>query len=235
MSSAASCLVYLARLEQLRRGHDELLDEREAARAARFRFQADRDRFVLATALLRIVAAERAGTEPASVRLDRSCEACGRQHGRPRLPGTGLEASISHSGDVVAVALSHAGAVGVDVEVVGSRDYEPLVRSVCTAAERPLVRTAADFYAYWTRKEAVLKATGQGLRIPMTSVTVTPPGSAAGLLALNGARPPCQLADISAGAGYAGAVAVLTSEPVSVQVLAADRVLAGYSPGPASR
>jgi phosphopantetheinyl transferase len=42
----------------------------------------------------------------------------GRHHGRPRLPGTGLHASISHSGATVAVAVSSAGAVGVDVQQV---------------------------------------------------------------------------------------------------------------------
>ena len=230
MGSGTSCLVYLARLDELQPQHHKLLDEHEAERAARFRFQADRDRFVLATALLRMVAAEHADTEPSDVRLDRSCEECGQQHGRPRLPGTGLEASISHSGEIVAVALTDRCPVGVDVEVISSRDYEPLIRSVCTAAERPFVLVAADFYAYWTRKEAVLKATGQGLRTPMTSVTVTPPGLPARLLGLDGAQPLCELADISAGAGYAGAVAVLTSDPVSVQVLAADQVLGGHPP-----
>jgi 4'-phosphopantetheinyl transferase len=218
------CAVYLARLSQLRPRHDSLLSGPETQRAARYRLQADRDRFVLATALLRIVAACQAGGDPAELEVNRSCERCGAQHGRPRLPGTGLAASISHSGDVVAVALTAGLPVGVDVEAISARDYEPLVPRVCTAAERQFVRTAEDFYAYWTKKEAVLKATGTGLRTPMTAVTVTPPGTAP---VVEGVEP-CRLATISAGAGYAAAVAVLTASPVTFDVSDADVGRAGW-------
>jgi 4'-phosphopantetheinyl transferase len=219
---APACSVYLAGLAQLRPGHRGLLDEREAERRARLWQHPDRDRFTLATALLRLAVAERTGAAPASVELDRSCERCGGQHGRPRLPGTGLAASISHSGDVVAVALTEGAPVGVDVEVIGAREYDSLVPSVCGQAERPFVRSAADFCAYWTRKEAVLKATGDGLRAPMTSVPVSEPRLAPALL---GSDRPCWMADIDAGAGYAGAVAVLTPGPVGFAVRGAGSLL----------
>ena len=140
-----SCTVYLARLDQLRPAHEQWLAAPEAARAARFRLVADRDRFVLATAVLRAAVAGRVGDAPARVPVDRGCEHCGGQHGRPRLPGTGLAASITHSGDVVAVALTEGGPVGVDVEAMGPRAYEPLLARVCTAAERRHVHTAARF------------------------------------------------------------------------------------------
>jgi 4'-phosphopantetheinyl transferase len=160
--------------------------------------------------------AERTGTEPAAVRLDRSCDRCGEPHGRPRLPGTGLHTSISHSGHVVAVGLTASGPVGVDVEAMRDRDYEPLLGRVCRPEERPQVASAADFYAYWTRKEAVLKAVGEGLRRPMNTVAVTPPGTAPALLALgDGTPPPCRLADVAAGPGYAGSVAVLSEQPLT--------------------
>jgi 4'-phosphopantetheinyl transferase len=220
------CRIYLARLDQLRPGHDGLLTETEARRADRFRFAADRNRFVLATALLRLAVAERTGSEAAAVRLDRSCDLCGEQHGRPRLPGTGLHASISHSGDVVAVALTGCGPVGVDVEEIGPRDYEPLIPRVCGPEEQPHVGSAGDFYAYWTRKEAVLKATGSGLRMPMTKLTVTPPGSAPALLALDGDPPPCQLTDVTVGPGYAAAIAVLTAAEVPIRAADSAALLA---------
>lgn len=213
-----ACAVYLARLSQLGPRHERLLSRPEAQRAARFRQKPDRDRFVLATAVLRTAVAQLAGGDPAALEVNRSCEHCGAQHGRPRLPGTGLEASISHSGDVVAVALTAGLPVGVDVEAISARDYEPLVPRVCTAAERQFVRTAEDFYAYWTKKEAVLKATGTGLRTPMTAVAVTPPGTAPAVAGTE----PCQLATITAGAGYAAAVAVLTGSPVTFNVSQAD-------------
>jgi 4'-phosphopantetheinyl transferase len=224
VSGPAVCSVYLARLGQLRPRHERLLSAPEAQRAARFRRQADRDRFVLATALLRTVVAAQAGGDPAELEVNRSCERCGAQHGRPRLPGTGLAASISHSGDVVAVALTAGLPVGADVEAISARDYEALIPRVCTASERQFVRTAEDFYAYWTKKEAVLKATGAGLRTPMTSVEVTPPGTAPQVAGVG----PCQLATICAGAGYAAAVAVLTNGAVTFDVSDADLSREGW-------
>ena len=227
MPGPADCTIYLARLDQLRAEHEQWLAGPEAARAGRFRLKADRDRFVLATALLRAAVASRTGGRPARVAVDRSCEHCGGQHGRPRLPGTGLAASITHSGDVVAVALTDGDPVGVDVEAITAGEYEPLLPRVCTEAERPSVRTARDFYTIWTRKEAVLKATGEGLRTPMTSVTVTPPGQPPAVLELAGTTPACKLADIPAGDGYAAAAAVLTTAAVTFHVLGASPLLAG--------
>jgi 4'-phosphopantetheinyl transferase len=221
-----SCTVYLARLDQLRPEHEQWLAGPEAARAARFRLRADRDRFVLATAVLRAAVADRTGAAPALVPVDRGCEHCGGQHGRPRLPGTGFAASITHSGDIVGVALTEGSPVGVDVEAIGPRPYEPLLARVCTAAERQRVHTARDFFTVWTRKEAVLKATGAGLRTPLTSITVTPPGQPPGVVELAGAEPACALADVEAGPGYAAAAAVLTTAAVTVDVRAAAPLLA---------
>jgi 4'-phosphopantetheinyl transferase len=220
------CSTYLARLDELRPWHHELLSATEEQRAGRYRFAADRDRFVLATALLRLAVAERTGTEAAAVRLDRSCDRCGEPHGRPQLPGTALHTSISHSGDVVAVALTDTGPVGIDVEAMRDRDYEALVPRVCRPEERPHITSAADFYAYWTRKEAVLKATGDGLRRPMDTVAVTPPGTDPALLALGGTEPPgCQMADVPAGPGYAASVAVLADHPVTFSEAASGALL----------
>ena len=171
--------------------------------------------------------AYRTGTGAVAVRLDRSCDRCGEPHGRPRLPGTDLHASISHSGDIVGVALTGSGPVGVDVEKIGERDYEPLIPRVCGPEERSYVCSAGDFYTYWTRKEAVLKATGTGLRTPMTRLTVTPPGSAPALLALDGDPPPCRLMDVTAGPGYAAAVAVLTAAQVEIAAVDSAALLAG--------
>ena len=222
------CEIHLARLTGLRPAHARLLDDAEQARSARFRQTADRDRFVLGAALLRLAAAPHLDVPAAAVRVDRSCAQCGEQHGRPVLAGTPIQASVSHSGDCVAVALTGAGPVGVDVEAIGAADYRPVLPSVCTAAERAQIRSAADFYCYWTRKEAVLKATGEGLRRPMTDLLVSPPAADAALLALAaGPAPACQLADVQAGPAYRAAAAVLTREHVTFEVAAAGPLLAG--------
>ncbi len=217
---AARCLVYVARIADLRPGQAGLLDEHEAWRLARLQPGQDRDRFLLAAALLRAAAGLQAGIAPAAVAVDRSCDECGKPHGRPRLPGSGLAAAISHSGDLAAVALTAAGPVGVDVEAISAGPDHALLDLVCTAAERAFVSTGSDFFSYWTRKEAVLKATGQGLRLPMTELTVAPPGRPAALVTFGGGQPPpCQLADLTVGAGYAAAAAVLTDLPVTFSTL----------------
>jgi 4'-phosphopantetheinyl transferase len=223
-TGARSCEVYVARRRYLHARHSALLDDYETERRARFRMEADRDRFTLAAVLLRAVVGRCTGVDAWSVTVDRTCGRCGRPHGRPRLPCAGLETSVSHSGDVVVVAVTAAGPVGVDVELV-ARGYAEVLPSVCTKAEQSFVRTPGDFYAYWTRKEAVLKATGEGLEREMTDVVVTPPGSAPSLVSLAGVRTlPCCMADVLAD-GYAGAVAVLTSDPVEFLVIDAGAVL----------
>ena len=84
---------------------------------------------------------------------------------RPDCPGKHI--SISHCSAAVAVAVSDSAAVGIDVEA--RRRMSPgLVQRVCTAGEQELIRTSDDpemaFLALWTRKEAVLKCRGTGIK-----------------------------------------------------------------------
>jgi 4'-phosphopantetheinyl transferase len=221
------CEVHVGRIHDLRPAHLAVLDGTEQARAERYRLAADRDRFRLGSVLLRMAAGRRLGAAPADVAVDRTCRRCGAQHGRPLLPGTGLHASVSHSGDVVAVALTSCGPVGVDVEAVRAIDFGAIADSVCSPAERSEVRTEADFFTVWTRKEAVLKATGDGLSRPMTDLHITPASSAPALLGFRNGQPPaCQLTDLSVGDGYRACVAVLTAEPVNVSTADASELLA---------
>ncbi len=106
--------------------------------------------------------------------------------------------------------------------------YESLITLVCTPTEQAFVRGPRDFYSYWTRKEAVLKATGEGLRRPMTDIVVTPPDVAPSLLALGPAKSPplCRMAEVSVGDGYVGAVAVLGADGVEFAIVDAGCLLA---------
>jgi 4'-phosphopantetheinyl transferase len=226
-ANGRQCEVHVGRIQDLRAAHLALLSDPELARAQRYRLAADSDRCRLGAVLLRMAAARHLGIRPADVAVDRTCGRCGAQHGRPRLPGTSLQASVSHSGDIVAVAMTSAGPVGVDVEAVRGIDFAAVTESVCTPRERNYVHTATDFYTFWTRKEAVLKATGEGLQRPMTDLDVTPPGAAPVLLRLGaGAPPACQMAEISVGNGYQASVAVLAADPVTISTLYASELLA---------
>lgn len=104
------------------------LDDRERQRVDRAVGEADRARFLLGAALLRTVAGSMLGISAEAVTVDRACLDCGRWHGRPTLPGTGLETSVSHSGAVVTVAaLAGGGRVGVDVERTAGRSMPKVV------------------------------------------------------------------------------------------------------------
>jgi len=83
------------------------------------------------------VAGRATGDDPAAIVVDRTCHTCGEPHGRPRLPGTRLEASISHSGDIVAVALAEAGPVGVDIEQLSAA--EQIARDLEAAGKHVLL------------------------------------------------------------------------------------------------
>jgi 4'-phosphopantetheinyl transferase len=102
----------------------------------------------------------------------------------------------------------------VDVELIEGALSPGLPTSVCTSEEQSHVRTPKDFFTYWVRKEAVLKATGEGLNREMTDVEVTHPQRPPELLSMGGGpAPPCSMASITAD-GYTGAVAVLATRRV---------------------
>ena len=135
----------LVRWADISRGEedDDRLDDAARERCARFRLSADRRRFVGARALLRQTVATRMGCEPDDVVIVQRCVRCAGSHGAPSvLVGTrpGPAVSISHAGDLAAVAVADA-AVGVDIEP--DRDDLDIRR--------------------WVRTEAELKATGVGL------------------------------------------------------------------------
>ena len=82
----------------MRPWHADLLSDGERARRDGLWDAGQRAQFTVAAALLRLVVAPLTAQATDRVVVDRSCPSCGRHHGRPRLPGTGLDASISHSG-----------------------------------------------------------------------------------------------------------------------------------------
>lgn len=187
-----------------------MLDEHERARLAAFRRPADAARYLAAHALVRITLAERLGIAPAAIVLDRTCR-CGKPHGKPRLALPHADAahfSLTHSGERVGVALSGAGPVGLDVEQLRElTDLEALAAHALSPTElrRPPPLDAGSFLQLWTRKEALLKATGEGLSVPMTSITLSPPDGPAEVVEWGFGR--AWLVDLDAGPGHPAALA----------------------------
>ncbi|GAA4196997.1 4'-phosphopantetheinyl transferase superfamily protein [Streptosporangium oxazolinicum] len=222
-----------------------VLGERELERAALFRREPDRRRFLTGSWLLRTVVAARLGIGPGDVVVDRSCPDCTRYHGKPRIKTDGppLHVSVSHSGDRVVVALTAEGPLGVDVEAVPSSPVDGPAWSALTEDERSAVEALPPkeryeaFATVWVRKEAALKATGHGLRVPPGGVEVSGPSDDPELLGWPLDIPPghVRLRSLEPGRGYVAALAVISTGPALRVVESRVAAVPGAVPSPAVR
>lgn len=184
-----------------------LLDGHERDRLARFRRAPDRARYLATHALTRLVLADAVGVPAARIAIDRTCR-CGAQHGKPVLrDGPGF--SLTHAGDLVGVAVWPQGPVGLDVEPVRTMtDLPGMARHVGSPAEldrdRPV--TAQEFFTAWTRKESLLKATGDGLAGSMAAITLDG-ATVRGWTGEHAPDGPMWLRDLHPAPGYAAALA----------------------------
>ncbi|TPQ22184.1 4'-phosphopantetheinyl transferase family protein [Streptomyces sporangiiformans] len=200
-----------------------LLDSTELLRCSSFAHELDLARFVTGRMLAKTALASLVGTSPEAIRFRTRCTECGGPHGKPHAVGAGAgwELSISHSGDIVAVAIALGSPLGLDVEQAepwSGPELPPEYELVLTPVERAAVealpeeRRARACLTYWTRKEAVLKATGEGLNTPMTDFTLSGPEEPPTLLTWHppdATRPVPALADVRLGEDCHGAVAAL--------------------------
>ncbi|MDP9240978.1 MAG: 4'-phosphopantetheinyl transferase superfamily protein [Actinomycetota bacterium] len=229
---AGTVQVYWAPRSAARDGWLPLLDPAERRRHDAYRRREDRDRFLVGAVLVRLICARELSIEPARVRLDRGCPECGRPHGKVRLAAgqEPLELSVSHSGDWVVVAACRSGAVGVDVERISPTvDHTGVARIAFAAAEAtylaglPPDARAAAFTRYWTRKEAVAKALGEGLRTPLSAIEVSAPDQPAAVVAWSG-RPErlgtVRLHDLTDDERHRASLAVIC--PTEVRVIEHD-------------
>jgi len=191
-----------------------LLTEDERRKAARFRFERDRHRFVVARGKLRQILGKYLAIAPEDIRF------CYNSHGKPEIAGGGsLRFNLSHSEEQGILAVALGARVGIDVEYLRVVDgWEEIARQSFSPAENeslfhlpPDLRQLGFFHA-WTRKEALLKAIGLGLSFPLTRLTVSlEPGKAARLLSLEGAAFDAahwHLVHLEPAEGYVGALAI---------------------------
>jgi 4'-phosphopantetheinyl transferase len=144
--------------------HRTVLSADELARAARFHFDVHRYRFVVGRGILRRLLSRYTGQDPAAIELFYG------RHGKPRLHGYDLHFNLSHSEDRVVFAFTRIAPVGVDVECfrlipemtqIAESFFSPLEFKAMSAIPYPERNTA--FLRCWTRKEAIIKASGAGL------------------------------------------------------------------------
>jgi 4'-phosphopantetheinyl transferase len=157
-----------------------LLAPREHERAARFGTEALRRRWIAGRASLRLVLGRTMDIAPAAVPIRRG------RRGRPELadPGLAIDFNVSHTQGTALIGLVRNAAagtrIGVDVERA-DRDVgaDRLARKFLTATEQETLAGMAEserrarFLRHWTCKEAMSKATGDGLAAPFRALDVT--------------------------------------------------------------
>ena len=155
----------------------EMLDSAERSRARMFRAERDRRRFVVARATLRVILAEYVGLEPHRLKLTV------REGGKPILASDGVSSALhfnlSHSGDLALCAIADR-EVGVDLEQLKYHDdMQRVAQHFFSHVEARTLESLAGiarthfFFRTWVRKEAYLKASGDGLARDTTGFTVT--------------------------------------------------------------
>ncbi len=189
-----------------------VLSPEEIERAGRYRLEDLQRRFLVAHVSLRCILGHYLGAKPSEIAF------AATSYGKPFVRGAPARFNLSHSESLALVAVTGAGEVGVDVEfirpaIVGEqiaeRFFSPREVAALQALPEPL--KPAAFFHCWTRKEAFIKALGEGLSHPLSSFDVSLDPDRATLLAVGGSAEAASawtLGALAPGEGYAGAVAV---------------------------
>jgi 4'-phosphopantetheinyl transferase len=142
----------------------QLLSIDEQARASRFHAEDDRRRFIVSRGTLRLLLGERLDCKPAAIEFQYSAK------GKPTLSGTPLHFNVSHSHECALYGFSETHNIGVDIEYLERDvDHAGLAQRFLSLCERAALQDIPEgkrkhaFLAYWTGKEAIAKATGEGL------------------------------------------------------------------------
>jgi 4'-phosphopantetheinyl transferase len=152
-----------------------VLSEDELLRAADYKVEGGRRRFVATRAALRTLLGRYLDQDPATLRFGTT------PNGKPRLdPPSKLQFNVSHSGSVGLIAIASETQVGIDVEQIKPRERQDgIARRVFTQAERDAIDGDDDFFRHWVAKEAFVKATGRGMSsVKSFEVLLDAPGGA---------------------------------------------------------
>jgi 4'-phosphopantetheinyl transferase len=200
----------------------------EKVRAERFKFEKHRNRFIAGRGALREILSRYLHTKPEEVRFDYSAN--GKPGFAAGFEGGGVHFNLAHSEDLALIAITRIGPVGVDVECVRPmKDMDHLVARFFSARENELFQKVpssekpAAFFNLWTRKEALLKATGEGITRSLSLVEVSfLAGEPARLVAVAGDTEKAKewsLRELAPMAGFVGAVAV-RADAVNIKAFA---------------
>jgi 4'-phosphopantetheinyl transferase len=145
---------------------DKLLDAQEQERARQFKQPLLRDRFIASRGLLRLTLAHYLTANAVDLRF------CNGEFGKPLLVDHHLYFNLSHTADIIALAVSDLPDIGIDIELIQPRDRLTAVAYRCFSPQEfqawqrtPSHLQPALFYRLWTKKEAFVKAVGRGIAL----------------------------------------------------------------------
>jgi 4'-phosphopantetheinyl transferase len=172
--------VWSVRLDEPARAGSEVvvLSPDEVARASRFHFEKDRIHFTRCRSALRGLLAGYLAIPAAEIRFEYLTG------GKPQLVAeqnpSALQFNVSHSANMAVITVGSEHRLGVDIEKIrGDVDTTALAERFFSPRERAGLQALPEhlrvpgFFACWTRKEAFLKATGEGLSFPLEDFSVT--------------------------------------------------------------
>jgi len=201
---------------------EQLLSADERKRSERFVFERDQRRFMLGRAVLRMILGRCLSLPPEEVsfRYER--------YGKPVLDHTDFSFNISESDGCAVYAITRNRRIGVDIERIRDiAEMDQIARRFFSSSENELLCTLEGsrkrkmFFEYWTRKEALIKAVGSGLKMPLHSFDVTAyPDEPTYLIRLkDDLGKECQWAinDLARNTGFAAAVAVESSRALPLR------------------
>ena len=184
--------IWCTSLEQPVSLFQRLLSVGERIRAERFHFEEHRKYFIIRRGILRTILGYYLGVEPSRLQF------CYGKNEKPALAGTlgkgKINFNLSHSEGLALYALARYHEIGVDIEYIRDvPEMEQIVERYFSAGEKDVFRSLPDhkrkeaFFNWWTRKEAFIKATGDGLSWPLDRFDVSlVPDEPARLLKIDG-------------------------------------------------
>ena len=195
----------------------EILSSDELVKAGRFHFEKDQKRFIAARGILRRILGHYLDMNPHDIRFEYT------SHGKPLLAGISgndtISFNLTHSGAFALYAITRGKDIGIDIERVRDDvDMYQITQRFFSQGEINSLKQIDEnkrlelFFQYWTRKEAFLKAMGEGITFPMEQCDVSLVNgrvlSPVTLLGINRENSCWHVQDLFPGRVYTAAIAV---------------------------
>ena len=166
--------IALDALAEERTGLAAILSADERQRAERFRFAKDRNQYIISHGILRKALSKYLKCDPNGIVF------AANEFGKPYLENARLKFNLSHSENIALIAITNEVEVGVDVEAINRKvEYLDLAERFFSQDEFEAIAAYPEkslphaFFRCWTSKEAIIKAKGEGLSIPLDSFSVS--------------------------------------------------------------